>query len=84
MARKKHSKKAVEAALKYAETYGWKVIKKGTGHAWGVIRCPHKSDDCRCGQFCQSSIWSTPKNPDNHARQIKSIVDGCINKEDKK
>ena len=31
-----------------------------------------------CGEFCRASIWSTPKNPGNHAKQIRRIVDNCI------
>jgi hypothetical protein len=40
--------------------------------------CPHNDPECRCGEFCIASIWSTPRRPENHARQIERIVDGCI------
>lgn len=77
MTRPRHPDKEVEEALRYAETYGWRVGIGGS-HAWGKIYCPHHDSTCRCGEFCISSIWSTPKNPGNHARQIKRIVDHCI------
>ena len=76
MARKKHSKKEIENALVYAEEQGWKV-KVGGSHAWGKIYCPFNDKECRCGEFCVSSIWSTPKNATNHAKQIRRVVDNC-------
>jgi len=27
--------------------------------------------------FVIVSVWSTPKNPNNHARQLKRVVDNC-------
>lgn len=77
MARNKHPKKEIEEALKYAEENNW-VIDVGGSHAWGKIYCPYNNKDCRCGEFCISSIWSTPKNPTNHAKQIKRVVDNCL------
>ena len=76
MARKKYSKSEIEAALKYAESKGWHV-EVGGGHAWGKMYCPYNNSDCRCGEFCISSIWSTPKNVGNHSKQIRRIVDNC-------
>jgi len=80
MNRKKHPKKEIEAALKYAEKHGW-TIKVAGGHAWGKMYCPNNDKECRCGEFCISSIWSTPRNPVNHARQIRRIVDNCTSLE---
>lgn len=74
MPRKKHSKSDIENALRYAEAHGWKV-QSGGSHAWGKIYCPYNNNECRCGEFCISSIWSTPKNAGTHARQIKRVVD---------
>ncbi|RUO80810.1 hypothetical protein CWI84_04295 [Idiomarina tyrosinivorans] len=76
MRRKKHAKKDVEKALCYAEAHGWKIEVVG-GHAWGKLYCPFNDKACRCGEFCISSIWSTPRNAVNHAKQIKKIVDNC-------
>ncbi len=74
--RKKHSKKDIEKALQYAEEHGWRV-EVGGSHAWGKIYCPKNDFECRCGEFCISSIWSTPRNTQNHAKQIKRVVDNC-------
>lgn len=62
MPRPIHSKKEVEDALR---------------HAWGRIYCPYNDDECRCGEFCITSVWSTPKNPGNHARALRRVVDNC-------
>ncbi len=81
--RKLHPKPEVEKTLKYAEEHGWR-IEVGGSHAWEKMYCPHNNKECRCGEFCVSSIWSTPKNPGNHAKQIKRVVDNCIMNNDKK
>ena len=82
MARSKHSNKDIEAALQHAEKHGWRVEKAGkSGHAWGRIYCPANDSDCRCGEFCISSIWSTPKSASNHAKQIRRVVDNCTAQE---
>lgn len=77
MSRKKHSRKDIEQAIVYAEERGWR-IEVGGGHAWGKMYCPYNDQECRCGEFCVASIWSTPKNSMNHAKQIKRIVDNCV------
>ncbi len=77
MARAKHPKKEVEAALKYAEAKSW-TVQVGGGHAWGKLHCPNNDSTCRCGTFCIMSVWSTPKDSGNHANAIKRGVDGCI------
>lgn len=76
MIRKRHKDKEIEAALAYAEENGWR-IEIRSGHAWGRMYCPANDAQCRCGEFCVASIWSTPKNAGNHARQIRRIVDNC-------
>lgn len=76
MARSSHPKKEIEAALRHAESQGWRV-EMGGSHAWGKIYCPYNDDGCRCGEFCIACIWSTPKNPGNHARAILRVVDNC-------
>lgn len=76
MARKSHPNKEIESALAHAEGHGWRV-SVGGGHAWGKIYCPYNDETCRCGEFCITSIWSTPKSADNHAKQIKRVVDNC-------
>jgi len=77
MARKQHPKQEIETALRYAEAHGWRV-EVGGSHAWGKIYCPYNEKDCRCGEFCIASVWSTPKNATTHAKQIKRVVDHCV------
>ncbi|WP_236873350.1 hypothetical protein [Burkholderia sp. PAMC 26561] len=76
MTRSKHHKKEIEEALRHAESYGWRV-EEGGSHAWGRMYCPFNEATCRCGEFCITSIWSTPKNAVNHARALKRVVDNC-------
>lgn len=77
MIRGTHAKKEVEDALAYAEASGWRISSGGKGHAWGKMYCPYNDSECRCGEFCITSVWSTPKNPGNHARLLKRVVDNC-------
>ena len=74
MPRKKHPSKEVEEAIRYAESKMW-VVQSG-GH-WGFLYCPFNDAACRCGTRCKAGIWGTPKNPGNHAKQIRAVVDGC-------
>jgi hypothetical protein len=70
----RHPKKEIEAALEYARSQGWSVIKSRC-HCWGIIRCPHGRGGC------QKSVWSTPKNAQNHANAIRRFVDNCPHQE---
>jgi len=74
MTRAKHPNKEVEAAIEHAESNGWKVKKRGH---WGLLYCPYNDVECRCGTRCKAGIWGSPKNPVNHAKQLKEVVDGC-------
>ena len=76
MGRAKHPNKEVEEGLGHAEEQGWR-IEVGGSHAWGRMYCPYIDPECRCGEFCITSIWSTPKNAGNHARQLTRVVDNC-------
>jgi hypothetical protein len=76
MKRSRHPKNEIEKAIRYAEDHGWR-IEVGGSHAWGRMYCPYNDPECRCGEFCITSIWSTPQNVMNHARQLKRIVDNC-------
>ena len=76
MPRRRHPKPEVEDALRHAEAHGWS-IKVGGSHAWGQMHCPFVDDPCRCGEFCLTGIWSTPKNAGNHARSLRRVVDNC-------
>ncbi len=76
VARPRHSKKEIEEALRHAEEQGWRVAVGGS-HAWGRIYCPYDDSECRCGEFCITSVWSTPRSPTNHARALRRVVDRC-------
>ncbi len=69
MSRDRHPKRDVEEAVEYAETLGWTLRKMGH---WGRLFCAHSDRD-----GCQVGVSGTPKNPGNHARQIKRAVDRC-------
>lgn len=76
MARARHPKKEIEAAIQYAEANGWRVAVGGS-HAWGKLYCPYNDAECRCGEFCITSIWSTPRSPGNYARKLRRVIDNC-------
>lgn len=76
MTRAKHPNKDVESAVAHAEAEGWRV-DIGGAHAWGKMYCPYNDEECRCGIHCITSIWSTPKNPGNFAKQLRRVVDNC-------
>jgi hypothetical protein len=71
MPRPRHPKPEIEKAVRYAEQLGWSVTISN-GHAWGRLYCPFSSRE-----GCIISVWSTPRSPDNHARQIRKAVDSC-------
>jgi hypothetical protein len=73
--RQKHPKKEVEEALQEAEDAGM-IVEDKHGH-WGVIWCPGEESD-RCPR--PFWIWSTPKNVQNHAKQIRRYVARCTHK----
>lgn len=78
MTRSRHKSKEIEAVIRELEALGWQVVE-GKGHAWGILRCPANSTDCRCGEFCQMSVWSTPKNPEQFAKKLRQKALACVN-----
>lgn len=76
VARPRHPKKEIEEAIRHAVSSGWRV-EIGGSHAWGRLYCPYDDADCRCGEFCIISIWSTPRNPGNYARMLRRVVKNC-------
>lgn len=76
MARKKHPNKEIEAAVCFAENHDWSYRKVGSSaHAWGRLSCLLKSRE-----GCVMSVWSTPRSPENHAKQIIKNVKKCPHK----
>ena len=62
----RHPKKEVNAALDYADSVRFTVERTVAGHKWGRIICA-------CGAWV--SVWSTPRSPENHGRQLRRWVD---------
>lgn len=81
MTRPRHPDKDIESALLRLEAAGWQVApaKGRSAHAWGFVLCPENAKDaCRGGVFCRMSVWSTPRNPANHARDLERNAQGCV------
>ncbi|EKV32342.1 hypothetical protein C882_2421 [Caenispirillum salinarum AK4] len=83
MTRGKHPNKDIRAAVEHALKHGWR-LKPAKGHGWGVLFCPENDPACRSGKFCIKSVWSTPRRPEEHARDIRKWVDDCIHMGDAK
>ena len=76
--RPRHPNKEIEAAVAYAEEQGWSWFKV-KGHAWGKLNCA-RHDRNGCTVF----VWSTPKVPENHARQTGArLIAARTRKEEK-
>ena len=73
--RPRHPKKEVEEALDFAEAHGWLIESPRPGHPWGKAICERAEHDCLVW------IWSTPRVPANHAKQIRRAVYSCERKE---
>lgn len=69
MERRKHSSKEVAAAIAYALDRGWTF--REMGH-FGRLFCPHADRD-----GCQVGVNGTPKNAEDHAKQIRRAIDRC-------
>lgn len=68
-----HPNKEIEAAVTYAEAKGWRYKAAGkSAHAWGKFLCPF-ADRSGCHVF----VWSTPKRPESHAKEIRRTVGKC-------
>jgi hypothetical protein len=78
VARPSHPNKEIEATVAYAEEHGW-VWSKVRGHAWGKLYCAHHDRE-----GCKLFVWSTPRSPQNHAKQLRRDIDRCPHKEEEK
>jgi hypothetical protein len=74
---RRHPKKEVEEALAYADESGWRVVESEGGGHYGRILCPERSRE-----GCSRSVWSTPRNPGAHARQLRRAIDRCPHSEE--
>lgn len=76
ISRPRHPKPPIEEAVQYAEQRGWRV-EMSSGHAWGRLYCPKSTRE-----GCIVSVWSTPRVPENHARQIRKAIDTCPHRDE--
>ena len=76
MPRPRHPNAHIEAALRHAESHGWRV-EVGGSHCWDRMYCPRNDSKCREGLHCMKNLWSTPRSAKNHARRLRLAVDGC-------
>lgn len=68
-----HPNKEIRKVINEAVSKGWRVIETGkSSHAFCRLYCPEKSRD-----GCKISVWRTPRNSSNHARQIKNKIEAC-------
>jgi len=73
MKSKRHPNKDIQAVIDQAIELGWRLKDPGnSAHAWGFLYCPAES---RSG--CKISIWSTPRVPENHAKQLAKVIQKC-------
>jgi hypothetical protein len=77
MARSRHPDKEIEDAVASAEADGWRVVPV-KGHAWAKLYCARADRD-----GCKVSVWSTPRNAGDHARDITRAVKRCPHQEKK-
>src|SRR5215471_11500968 len=66
--RRRHPKKDVEQALRFAEASGWTVLEVHRGHRWGLVTC---------GSGCGRAIFCTPREAGDHARDVRRAVTRC-------
>jgi len=71
VARPKHPNKEIDAVVAYAEELGWQIVKR-SGHCWARLLCPRHDQD-----GCQISVFSTPQNPQNHAKRLRKDIERC-------
>ncbi|HVB18472.1 MAG TPA: hypothetical protein VNF04_18220 [Stellaceae bacterium] len=71
MARPVHPDKDVEAAVRFAESKGWRYVHS-SGHPWGRLFCPGGLRGA-----CIISVNSTPRSGANHAKRIRRKVAAC-------
>lgn len=68
-----HPNKHIQAAIEYAVSKGWALVPSGkSAHCYAKLRCgiPGHRDHTM-------SIWSTPRDAENHAKQIVRKVNEC-------
>jgi hypothetical protein len=68
-----HPNKHIREAIEYALHRGWTLRKsEPRAHIWGLLYCRQRD---RGG--CKRAVYSTPKDPEDHAKDIRRAVDRC-------
>jgi len=67
----KHKNKHIREAIEYALVRGWR-FTKSAGHNFGILWCP-----ARTREGCRRPVYSTPRVPEKHAKDIRRAVDRC-------
>jgi hypothetical protein len=68
-----HPNKHIREAIKYAEDNGWRFVKASArAHIYGELLCGQSSRE-----GCRVSIYSTPRVPEDHAKDIRRAVGRC-------
>ena len=68
-----HPNKEIRAAIDYALSHGWRLIKAGPrAHVWGRLLCRQRDRE-----GCQQPVFSTPRHPQDHGKDIRRAVDRC-------
>lgn len=69
----KHQNKHIRDAIAYAESRGWRFVKAGGhAHVYGELYCP-----ANAREGCIIRVHSTPRNPQDHARDLRRRIDSC-------
>lgn len=68
-----HPNKHIREAIEYAQERGWTFLKAGPrAHIYGTLLCPERSRDGH-----RQPVYCTPRNPQNHAKDIRRAIDEC-------
>jgi len=68
-----HPNKHIREAIDYAIQRGWTLKKSGSrAHTWGMLYCR-----LRDREGCRRAVYSTPRVPEAHAKDIRRAVDRC-------
>src|SRR5262245_15834438 len=68
-----HSNRYTREAISYALHNGWTLRKSGPrAHTSGLVYCAQAD---RTG--CARAIYSTPRSPEDHAKDLRRAVDRC-------
>ncbi|MCE9525711.1 MAG: hypothetical protein K8R36_06620 [Planctomycetales bacterium] len=68
-----HPNKHIREAVDYVLEHGW-TLREASGHAhvWGMLLCPRQERD-----GCRRGVYSTPRSPEDHAKDIRRAVNRC-------